>query len=276
MFRNLFFFLFTHFAVGLLCTILFVSLAEIGGLFYRLNTGIAFCLLAASIWVQPFGAIDLTILANAPAGSAQVWEQLTYLFLGVSGLILIIYNVLHPRLHLALLIVSVMAGLSGVACYALAAQVPFTIPAVSAELVVLHEVVAALALGSVLGAMITGHWYLVQHKLSMTPLRNSSRLYMASISLRVLLVGGTLLLYWNLSTERLVRLLTQMNFESLVFYFRFGFGLVLPLIFAFMIWSAVKIRSTQSATGMLYATIVLVLLGEMFGRILSMSVGLPL
>jgi len=37
----------------------------------------------------------------------------------------------------------------------------------------------------------------------------------------------------------------------------------------------VRIRSTQSATGLLYVTVVLVLIGEMISRFLWITVGIP-
>ncbi|RMF56960.1 MAG: hypothetical protein D6743_19620, partial [Calditrichaeota bacterium] len=57
MLKSIFFFLFTHFAVGLLLTIIFVSLAEIGKLFVRVTTWVAFVLVLLALLAQPFGSI---------------------------------------------------------------------------------------------------------------------------------------------------------------------------------------------------------------------------
>jgi len=41
-----------------------------------------------------------------------------------------------------------------------------------------------------------------------------------------------------------------------------------PLALVYFIWDTVKIRSTQSATGILYIAVFLVLIGETFSRFL--------
>jgi hypothetical protein len=47
-------------------------------------------------------------------------------------------------------------------------------------------------------------------------------------------------------------------------------GLVGPAIIAWMVWQTARIRSTQSATGILYAGVVLAFLGELLGQLLGM------
>jgi heme/copper-type cytochrome/quinol oxidase subunit 2 len=53
-------------------------------------------------------------------------------------------------------------------------------------------------------------------------------------------------------------------------------GLIAPLIFGMMAYSAAKIRSTQSATGILYVAAVCTILGELVGVLLARQTGLPL
>jgi hypothetical protein len=53
-------------------------------------------------------------------------------------------------------------------------------------------------------------------------------------------------------------------------------GFVAPLIFGLMAYSAARIRSTQSATGILYVASVCVILGELVGVLLARQTGLPL
>jgi len=242
--------------------------------FFRLNTLIAFFLIGSALLAMPFGSFNFNALLNLRAPEAI--GQLTYLFLVLSSLFLLIYNLFLPRLHGVLLSAAIVAGMLGISFYALAAVVFFRTPGVSATFLVLHEITAALCLGSVLGAMITGHWYLVQHKLSITPLKKSTLLYLISVSLKTLLIGASFFLYGNWANGKILELLTTASLGSVFLYLRLIVGLVLPVIFGVMIWKAVKLHSTQSATGMLYATIVLILMGEMFGKVLTVSLGMPL
>ena len=57
---------------------------------------------------------------------------------------------------------------------------------------------------------------------------------------------------------------------------RIGMGLVLPTVFAIMAWQCVKLRSTQSATGILFFMSVFVLIGELTSRYLAGRSGVAL
>jgi len=47
-------------------------------------------------------------------------------------------------------------------------------------------------------------------------------------------------------------------------------------VVVFLAWQTVKIRSTQSATGILYVGVIVVFLGEIAAQVLYRRVGLPL
>ncbi len=53
-----------------------------------------------------------------------------------------------------------------------------------------------------------------------------------------------------------------------------GVGFVGPLVATVLAWKTVQIRSTQSATGILYIAMTLVLFGELTGLILSRGGGI--
>jgi hypothetical protein len=50
-------------------------------------------------------------------------------------------------------------------------------------------------------------------------------------------------------------------------------GLVGPLALAWMAWETARIRSTQSATGILYVVVILVLIGELTSQLLLARTG---
>ena len=48
-----------------------------------------------------------------------------------------------------------------------------------------------------------------------------------------------------------------------------------PAVLTVLVDRTVKIRSTQSATGLLYVAVVFVLIGELISRFLHLSAGIP-
>lgn len=135
---------------------------------------------------------------------------------------------------------------------------------------------SSLLLGAVTITMILGHWYLVDTSLSIAPLRSGARWLWAGVALRfgavalVLAYGGFEVLH--------VRRLADIIFSTsgLFFFFRSIMGLAAPLLLTGLIWQTVKIRSTQSATGLLYVALILVLFGELVSQFLLVTTGYPL
>ena len=64
--------------------------------------------------------------------------------------------------------------------------------------------------------------------------------------------------------------------QALFFWPRIIFGVIVPIVLGIMIWSTVKIRHTQAATGLLYLAVVALLFGEFFSKFLLFSLSLPL
>ena len=57
---------------------------------------------------------------------------------------------------------------------------------------------------------------------------------------------------------------------------RWGLGLIAPLVLGWMAWETARIRSTQSATGILYVVVILCYLGELTSQLLVEKTGFPL
>lgn len=135
---------------------------------------------------------------------------------------------------------------------------------------------SSLLLGAVTVTMILGHWYLVDTSLSIAPLRDGALWFSIAVALRwvavvlVLAYGG-----WEvLRVSRAADLIFSTN--GLFFLFRSLMGLAAPLLLSFLIWQTVKMRSTQSATGLLYVAMILVLFGELVSQFLLVRTGYPL
>lgn len=63
-------------------------------------------------------------------------------------------------------------------------------------------------------------------------------------------------------------------FGQLIFVSRLLWGLIAPLVLAFLVYRCAVTRSTQSATGILYAMCVMVLIGEGSALYLLIHAGL--
>jgi hypothetical protein len=64
--------------------------------------------------------------------------------------------------------------------------------------------------------------------------------------------------------------------QGMFFWPRLIFGVLVPIVLTAMIWSTVKLRHTQAATGLLYLAVVALLFGEFFSKFLLFSVNIPL
>ena len=144
------------------------------------------------------------------------------------------------------------------------------------RLAVAGAVSSSLLLGAVSVTMILGHWYLVDTRLSIAPLRDGARWVSIAVVLRWAAVsfalgyGG-----WEvLRVSRAADFILSTN--GLFFMFRTLMGLVAPLLLSVLIWQTVKMRSTQSATGLLYVALILVLFGELVSQFLLVRTGFPL
>ena len=269
--KLIFFSLFTHFAIGTIVPILFISVKEMGTMFFRLLSILAIILLACAFWAKPFANLSFAtpFVAASPAAG-----QITTLLV-ICGALLILTVLLLQRGGKIFAALALLAGLIAMA------KLPLTFPNPSTApnwMLAGSFISSALMLGSVLGTMITGHWYLVNHKLTLRPLQITTWVFIGLAIIRTLLVFATVFILAGSSSAPMVATakgLLDFSMSGVLFWARVGFGLAVPLLFGAMIWSSVKVKNTQSATGILYATIVLVLVGEAFAKYLFLFTGIP-
>jgi hypothetical protein len=131
----------------------------------------------------------------------------------------------------------------------------------------LAELLGAMALGSALVGLSLGHWYLVSPGLATAPL---IRLIFLGFGA---LVGQTVLLPLLLFLPGAAGVQALFSDYPLFLVVRMFFGLGLPLAIALMAWRTARIRSLDSATGLLYVLTALVLAGEIAARTLYFLTG---
>ena len=133
------------------------------------------------------------------------------------------------------------------------------------------DAASAILLGSALTAMLLGHFYLIAPGMSLTPLLRVLAVLVAAIFLRMAIAGLGL---WSWSTENSLTNLTDVTVLWLPV--RWGVGFIGPLILVWMAWRTARIRSTQSATGILYVAVIFCFLGELTGQLLWSNTGVLL
>jgi hypothetical protein len=119
--------------------------------------------------------------------------------------------------------------------------------------------------GIALMDMLLGHAYLTASMMTMAPFRRLNGFLAGTIVWRTILAG--------IATALMTREIWLRN--GLFVLTRILVGLLLPAIFVYMAHDCINRRSTQSATGILYVTGVLVFIGEIIALYLVRSSGLP-
>jgi hypothetical protein len=133
--------------------------------------------------------------------------------------------------------------------------------------VLADELTSAALLGTALTAMLMGHSYLIAPSMSIQPLRRLLGALLVALLLRCLVAGAGL---WSWTAEHSLAKLTDV---TMLLPLRWGIGLVAPLVLTAMAWQTARIRSTQSATGILYVVVIFCFLGEVISQVLDSVTG---
>lgn len=124
-------------------------------------------------------------------------------------------------------------------------------------------------IGSILTAMFLGHWYLNTPTMDLRPLKKLVIVIALTIAARALVNGFGLVLHLRASESIAV---SFWIFVAL----RWIAGLIVTALLALMTWYSLKIPNTQSATGILYAGVILAFIGELTSQFLSSDAAFPL
>ncbi|HWP47642.1 MAG TPA: hypothetical protein VNM22_10815 [Candidatus Limnocylindrales bacterium] len=279
----LIFLLLTQLSIGSMITLLAVPLHETGRGYFRFTSLTSLFLLGIAFFLWSYPLVTWQeLLSGYGAILFTNWTGRTLLLLVVyTLLVLLCFFVLtpeRPSLSRKLLGASVLAGILVLICLAMVYRNQLGLGLWWENLLFPGNfLTSALLLGSASFAMVLGHWYLVTPDLSIDPLRSLSLLFIGSLILRLVLILLTLGLYWTEGEtgRQLLEILLNLKGYGVFFWFRLLFGLLAPLACSYMIWETVKIRSTQSATGMLYVTMLFVLAGELLARFLLFVTKIP-
>lgn len=247
-------------AVGGAIALFLVHLRGEVGRGFALFTG--YCLLATAalaLWLRTSFPPPLTVFLRAEAGlwfTAERTLTIAFIVLLASYLValqarrLAAAGLLGPIVPLAGLGALWSAALVDPGPQLVGLGVPFAVLA------------GAVALGSAVTGLSLGHWYLVTPGLSTRPLIRLVLLSLGAMVAQLLLLPLLLLLPGAAHAPALL------GEYGLFFAVRVVFGLVVAPAVAIMAWRTARIRSLDSATGLLYIMAALVLTGEIVARTL--------
>jgi hypothetical protein len=230
-------------ACGLAAALLLVSPKQVAARFYRVQF--------------------LIVLGLVAGAGVLLWQSADYLLLGslAAAILLAFFGSVTWMLEGSPGGV-VLAGLTFLAlAAALVLNVRLSLEATGIAVgPIAEEASSAFLLGFATSAMLMGHSYLVAPAMSIVPLVRLLIALFAAILLRMLVAGLKL----GIGTESAASASDAMLWLPV----RWGLGFFGPLVLTWMAWQCAKIRSTQSATGILYVVVILCFIGELTGQLL--------
>jgi hypothetical protein len=263
---------FTCAAAGILVALLVVPFKDFGRFFFALNAGIAFGGLSLSAPLRGTEGV-----AGPAAGSGGRTIDLLDYVAALGTLVLVVAYLIalylpRRRERRGLLAAGACSALVTTALdgWRAAADGPAWAFAASA-------LSAAILLGFVIVAMNVGHWYLVRTRLAAGHLLRFAAALALAVAARALMLAIGLAAQSAHSTLGPGGYLFELTVaRGFFFWQRMFFGILGPAAFSWMIYQTARIRSTQSATGILYIAIIFVVIGEFLARYLTVAGAGPL
>jgi hypothetical protein len=269
MFMTLSFVLFlflAHLGIGIVVSLLLVPRTA-GVQFFRFNAGFTATLLLVALALRPE---EVTPGTDA--------HGIGFFTLVVSTGAILIYWATVGRimawLRPVLLWLSAGAGTAALITQAIA--VSAGPDSWSSALTVASFLTSAALLGGTSTAMILGHWYLVLPSMEVALLQAVVKFHIGSTALRIIVVS--LAVWWALTIAELPGISFEryiFSLDGVFFWQRILFGLLGPVVLAYMTWETAKIRATQSATGILYVDFFTVIVGEVLAKYLLVATTVP-
>ena len=256
----------SHLGIGIIITLVFVS-REAGVKFFRFNAGlaailvgIAFAFRSPETGATQAGKVALAALAIAEAAVVVYWATVGRMLASI-----------RPA------IAATGVGAGVVALVAQAVAVASDRAVGVQALTVASFLSSAALLGGACTAMILGHWYLVIPSLQVSHLQSIVKVHIASMLVRVVVVAAAVFLAiatWQPGLgPSFQHYITSV--AGVFFWQRVLFGLFGPALLSYLTWETAKIRSTQSATGILYVDFFTVVVGEVLAKYLLLATRVP-
>lgn len=255
-----------HLGVGIAFTLVVVS-REAGVKFFRFNAGLAAILLAVALAFRPVGK-DIAAATPFALAMLAICEAAIILYWATVGR-------MWASIRPALTWLAVVAGALAILAQALAIAAGRSLP--MQVLTAASFLSSAALLGGACTAMILGHWYLVIPSMRVSHLQSIVKVHIVAMIVRIAVVGAAVfvaIVTWQPGLgPSFGHYITSV--ASVFFWQRVLFGLVGPAVLLPLTWETAKIRSTQSATGILYVDFFTVVVGEVLAKYLLLATRVP-
>lgn len=133
--------------------------------------------------------------------------------------------------------------------------------------VAVSELSSGWLVGGAVCAMLLGHWHLTATSMSLVPLTRLTHMLLAAASVRGVLALAALLTVQGVSWS---------GVPAIWLALRWAAGIIGPLVLGGMVLRILKYRNTQSATGVLFAAVILAFIGETTAALLYREFHWPL
>jgi hypothetical protein len=255
-----------HLGVGIVLTLVLVS-REAGVKFFRFNAGLAAMLLAIALAFRPTAA-DSTATSSTALAALVLCEAAIVVYWATVGRAL-------ASVRPAILGTAAGSGAIALVAQALLVSADRALPV--RVLTIASFLSSAALLGGACTAMILGHWYLVIPSMRISHLQSIVKVHIASMVVRIVVVSASVFLAivsWQPGLGPSFRHYI-LSTGGVFFWQRVLFGLAGPAFLSYLTWETAKIRSTQSATGILYVTFFTVVVGEVLAKYLVLATRVP-
>lgn len=255
-----------HLALGIAFTLVVVAKAA-GVKFFRFNAGLAGVLIAIAFALRPAGIAE-GAMARVALGALVIAEAALVVYWATVGRML-------ASIRPALVWTWTGAGAAAIVAEALAIAAGRSVPVQA--LTIASFLSSAALLGGACTAMVLGHWYLVIPSMQTDYLQSLVKVHIVSTLIRVAVVVAIVffaIVSWQPGAGiNFARYITSI--DGVFFWQRVLFGLGGPAVLSFLTWETAKIRSTQSATGILYVDFFTVVVGEVLAKYILLATRVP-
>ena len=255
----------THLGIGIILTLVLVS-REAGVKFFRFNAGLAAVLIAVALAFRPSsepGAVNTVawrLWSSAEAAVVLYWATVGRTLASI-----------RP----AIVAIACSSGVIALVAQAIASAAGSAFDV--KVLTIASFLSSAALLGGASTAMILGHWYLVIPSMQVSHLQSIVKVHIASMVVRVVVVVAAVVVAietWQPGLGPSFRHYIT-SVDGVFFWQRVLFGLGGPALLSYLTWETAKIRSTQSATGILYVDFFTVVVGEVLAKYLLLATRVP-
>tara|TARA_Y100001960_G_scaffold76840_1_gene82113 strand:- start:537 stop:1325 length:789 start_codon:yes stop_codon:yes gene_type:complete len=139
-------------------------------------------------------------------------------------------------------------------------------------------IIGSLITAGVFFSMILGHWYLNVIALPISLLKKSTTALSVALAIRIIwdvffMTSNVYIDSYGITKNSWSFLF---DFDGILLLVALFMGNIFPVLINYFVWSTLKIQATQSATGLLYVSIISILFGDIIFKFYLLQYRLPL